>query len=1081
MPQSRSISGTLVFLALLAFSIVMLLRLNVDSVAVRVVNSALQQWTQGTGYTARVRNAVYLDGRGFNLQGLELFDNRNGRRPLLSIESMFVAIPTELTDVVALNCRPTSIEIRRAKLSISQADVQEPRLRQLIAAIEQKPDQAMIPIHIRESTFSFRPKQGFAATHLSNVDLDVIPDQRQAGLIKLAVSSQGQRVQRFDAQGLIDLQRRTWQLEFNRISATCDFDLINLLPLKFETQACNLSGATGRISVSGAMQGGFDFLAEPDFRLRCQLDNFSVHNDSLPVPFRNCHAVLNIDNDGFEVERAQGQAGSGTFDLSYRQDGLHQRRAWASSGSLSNMLFEHRLLSLFPYEFRNFCHDYSPAGIYDMQFEVDSSGHRNLTAQIKDMSFNFRRFPFQLDHCIGNVRWRGSQLDFKIQTLEQQQLLEFEGQVSNPGKSATYVFHFGTEGRLRINEKLLKSLREYPVMENAFRDFQPSGLISARGTIRKDRPDAEAVRKQIRIELHDCDVKHRSFEYPMQNVGGTILVNSDGFRFEQVTGFNNDSRTVCNGFWNPRDGLRLAFQCDAIRLDQQLRNALMPRLQEIWDGLRPDGELKSGSVWLNCPPGGRGVDIRIQARLGDPTVESHSRAASIFPTWFPYRLEKMQGSIEIGSGQIAMTDIVGRHGKTWVTCDGSGHYSESDWSVTLHNLLAGSVVSDDDLLQAFPTQMGAALRSLQYQGQLNLSGKISFAGRSSNLRFATDRKTRSAVQPVVYESPAGTSSNVKWDLRLDLDQSSLTVGVPLENTFGSLSLAGQSNGDITECRGEVAFDSVTVYGMQITDVSGPIWIDNQQTLTGKFVPAAAQQGESLVGNLYGGRVFLDGWVAHRDKYPFFLQTSVENSELEDLAAEIAPDMEELSGDAYAFFRLRGNAEETHSFTGNGNVHLRNAKIHQLPVILALLKILSVKEITRTAFDTSNVDFTVKGDQIRLSRIELIGDAISLIGSGYMELFRYADINFYTVVGRNRLYIPLLSELYQAGSRRIMWINVGGPMNHLQTTRRVLPGLNDSIRALFENSRVDGPDPVSSANRPRLGLESTSAPFESIRE
>jgi hypothetical protein len=303
----------------------------------------------------------------------------------------------------------------------------------------------------------------------------------------------------------------------------------------------------------------------------------------------------------------------------------------------------------------------------------------------------------------------------------------------------------------------------------------------------------------------------------------------------------------------------------------------------------------------------------------------------------------------------------------------------------------------------------------------------------------------------------------------------MKVGVPLENTFGSVSLAGQFNGQITECRGEVALDSVTVYGMQITDVKGPIWIDNKQTLTGKFVPAAAQQGRSLAGRLYGGKIFFDGWVAHQDKYPFFLETSIENSELEDLAAEIAPEMQELSGDAYALLRLRGNADETHSFSGSGNVLLRNAKIHQLPVILALLKILSIKEVTRTAFDTSNVDFTVKGDQIRLSRIELIGDAISLIGSGYMELFRYADINFYTVVGRNRLYIPILSELYQAGSRRIMWINVGGPMTNLQTTRRVLPGLNDSIRSLFENSRLEGTVSENAAGQSRAPLDSSRIP------
>ncbi|MEM9412963.1 MAG: hypothetical protein AAGA30_17770, partial [Planctomycetota bacterium] len=263
-------------------------------------------------------------------------------------------------------------------------------------------------------------------------------------------------------------------------------------------------------------------------------------------------------------------------------------------------------------------------------------------------------------------------------------------------------------------------------------------------------------------------------------------------------------------------------------------------------------------------------------------------------------------------------------------------------------------------------------------------------------------------------------------------------------------LNGRSKGNISQSRGYINLDSLTLYGVQITNIQGPIWIDNNQTLVGSY--AKANGGEpSLVGEVFSGKITFDGWVAHNDKYPFLFTTELEKSQLADLATELAPQWKGLSGDGYGYLQMKGEANDLYSYTGNGSFHLQNAKIHQLPIVLSLLKILSIKEVTRNAFDSSNLDFVVSGNRLKFERIELIGDAISLIGNGYMELMRHADINFYSVVGRNRLYIPLVSELYRAGSQRIMWINIGGPWSNLKTTRKVLPGLDDSLRALIRTT------------------------------
>ncbi len=114
-----------------------------------------------------------------------------------------------------------------------------------------------------------------------------------------------------------------------------------------------------------------------------------------------------------------------------------------------------------------------------------------------------------------------------------------------------------------------------------------------------------------------------------------------------------------------------------------------------------------------------------------------------------------------------------------------------------------------------------------------------------------------------------------------------------------------------------------------------------------------------------------------------------------------------------------------------------------------MKILRVKDANRTAFDSSDVDFTINSGSIDLNRIELIGDAFSLIGNGKVDFNHQIDLNFYSIMGRGRWYIPVVSELYRAGSQQVLWINVDGTCENPTTHRNVLPQLNDTIQVLLQ--------------------------------
>jgi hypothetical protein len=89
------------------------------------------------------------------------------------------------------------------------------------------------------------------------------------------------------------------------------------------------------------------------------------------------------------------------------------------------------------------------------------------------------------------------------------------------------------------------------------------------------------------------------------------------------------------------------------------------------------------------------------------------------------------------------------------------------------------------------------------------------------------------------------------------------------------------------------------------------------------------------------------------------------------------------------------------------VQLRNGDIYELPVMVALLKILSVRNPDRTAFSEGQMNFVVQGPHLYFDPITFTGDAISLEGKGEMDFQTILHLQFRSRLGRNELNVPVI--------------------------------------------------------------------------
>jgi hypothetical protein len=204
----------------------------------------------------------------------------------------------------------------------------------------------------------------------------------------------------------------------------------------------------------------------------------------------------------------------------------------------------------------------------------------------------------------------------------------------------------------------------------------------------------------------------------------------------------------------------------------------------------------------------------------------------------------------------------------------------------------------------------------------------------------------------------------------------------------------------------------------------------------------------ITANVFGGNLSVDAIVRLDSETPFLVQARLEKGDLGQMARDMALRNRNVQGKVNALVNLEGNGNGRHSWRGEGLVRLYDADIYKIPVMLALLKFLTIQPPDTTAFTSSEIDFRVEGEQVYLDVINFHGDAVSLKGYGEMNLDRQIDLKFYTLVGRREFDWQLLRYMMQQFSSQILAIRVTGTLDDPDLTRLPLPAIKDALQQLF---------------------------------
>jgi len=269
-------------------------------------------------------------------------------------------------------------------------------------------------------------------------------------------------------------------------------------------------------------------------------------------------------------------------------------------------------------------------------------------------------------------------------------------------------------------------------------------------------------------------------------------------------------------------------------LYQEVRDALSASVGRFWDDLAPRGkadfvatvkhtdEQKKTEVILDATP--------------------HANTVSIEPAWFPYRLEQPQGRLSWNNGLLQLSGWRGVHARTTVSTEGNCRFlPDGSWHVSLSHLSADRFRADHELLRALPNGLQEALATVGPSGLLSIDGSLDVYS-TNVVQQGSSTKRRCAAS---------------WNCHLDVEQGCFDVGVALNNVHGGLSLQGKTDGQRWSAVGEIDLDSAIWRGIQLTQVRGPILMDQSGVRFGAMTVSDGMAPRRLSAKVAGGIIEVD--------------------------------------------------------------------------------------------------------------------------------------------------------------------------------------------------------------------------------
>jgi hypothetical protein len=849
-------------------------------------------------------------------------------------------------------------------------------------------------------------------------------------------TAQGDAFDRLHVQGTIDLATGSVTLAGGLDRLALSETLRERLPAELRPR-CKQLGLTGELDLR-VDQFSYDPAATPriHYQAAVQLRSGLWTCPRLPFPINDLSASVSIRDGVLAIERAEGYNGTtvvhahpGTLVL-----GDLERTPLDLQIDIIDLELNQRLRDWTPPPHDELWELFRPSGRLSVGLRLirqRAGGPLDYRIGIdcRDVALIYKFFKYPLDHVRGRITWEGQKqkVDLNLQTLVGGKPLRARGTIENPGDLAHVMLDFQGEA-LPIDETLFNALPDD--ICKVVKEFQPTGLV--RGHAHVDRtpparpgdPPEGIVKFDAEVDINEGSMRWVGLPYPISNLTGHLGLHPDHWDFKDMRGSNGQAVIMGSGKVEQvainQLKVDLQLRGESLPFDKQLHDALPPAWNKTWDMLEPYGSCNVDAR-IRVAPGqpdyyhlvidpGATTGIRPQfQRLPRPGIDPGGK--------IEMRMEDVHGRFVFNNGTVLMNDVGFQFhdapvsfARGTVRVENSGQFD-----LQVYDLRAQDFRLDSRLRAKMPPVMADFARRLDEGKTFRVNGNLNLS----------------------WSGKLGEPPRCKWDHALVVfNDNTIQAGLPLEHMQGQLAnVWGESDGASLEVHGALDLCSVSLLGQQVTQLESPLHVKNG-------VAALS----NIRGRLLGGQI-LGAFQVSLDATPrYAARLELGGADLQSYARSLQG-RQRFRGQVSAKLDLNGLGNDLRNLQGQGEAHITEGDLGELPGFLALLKIVKLSPATKTAFDSADVVFRIENGKTRLDPIRFTGDVISFLGSGTLDVQGDLDLRLRVLLGRDRFHLLLVSDALREASGQFFLVRVRGTPSFPKPALEPLPMATDAFSTL----------------------------------
>lgn len=696
------------------------------------------------------------------------------------------------------------------------------------------------------------------------------------------------------------------------------------------------------------------------------------------------------------------------------------------------------LLDSLPQQPARWIRDYQVAGAVDTEVTITrersnpalgaSPWDNKIQVRFDDLSARFSQFPIPVTGIAGSATVTNDVIEVPLATGRVE-----DGTISVNGIVDT---HAGGLNRLscRISANdiaLSKQLLDAaPVsLRDKLDSLQADGCVSLDSTL--DVLEDHSIRHATNVRLRDLTLRPTLFPIAITQGWADLRLDTNNVELLRARGYFGESELFAkgqSGNETQSDG-DWVLEAQSLVINQELIDAAPPPVRAALSDWRID---KPVGVQLRVRQQDGALDWSGRVQINDSTIHYRN---------LPNPLDSVFATIQFSPGELRCSQAQARYAGASIDADVTARLNASPASGRIRLDVKGLEL-DDYTRSLLPEQ------AKRVWDQLTPSGRVDVVVDDVQFQAAHDS------QPSTWSVDGKIFPR---EVRLNQDKVTIRSGVvPFEgmlvDRLGGITLSGELR------------ESQTMLFDQQIDSANANWF---------FARTASGQGRAAItgfrGQVHQGSATSEAQLVFdgRDSQ-YRIEASIQEAQLEpwiDAWRAARSDTEstelrrgrrvaeEVRGTLNAEVRIAGTLDDPASRTGGGQFEVRDGYIYKLPIFLAILNVLNINVPNNDVLSEAESQFFITGNTVRLNNIEIMGDSLSLVGSGTLSLSDHSvDLTLMNAGGGRLASVPVLAELWEGASRELVELRVTGPLSSPQVRASPFRGMTEEFKKLFQKRK-----------------------------